>query len=121
MFGAFVFLQFTVLGLANHAGEGYLATAQRDLVYYALQVFVILGYLLHSLFFRYCAGKRARGVMAGAVLGLFFAGMILLCALGHDSLLYRLGTRPFWHHDPQRIRYHQRDRQPDLYGRNKFR
>lgn len=25
LFGAFVFLQFTVLGLANHGGEGYLS------------------------------------------------------------------------------------------------
>ena len=32
LFGVFVFLQFTVLGLANHAGEGYLASEQRDLV-----------------------------------------------------------------------------------------
>lgn len=46
LFGAFVFLQFTVLGLANHAGEGYLSAEQRDLVYYALQVFVIGGYVL---------------------------------------------------------------------------
>lgn len=43
LFGSFVFLQFTVLGLANHAGEGYLTHGQRDLVYYALQVFVISG------------------------------------------------------------------------------
>ena len=88
MFGAFVFLQFTVLGLANHAGEGYLATGQREKVYYALQVFVILGYLLYSLFFRYCAGKRIRNTVAAAVLGLFLVCVILMSVTGFASLLY---------------------------------
>lgn len=37
LFGAFVFLQFTVLGLANHAGEGYLTTALREQVYYMVK------------------------------------------------------------------------------------
>ena len=60
LFGAFVFLQFTVLGLANHAGEGHLAAEQRDMVYYALQVFVILGFLLHCLYFRFCTRKRTQ-------------------------------------------------------------
>ena len=52
LFGTFVFLQFTVLGLANHAGEGLLSPSERELVYYALQVFVIFGFLLHSVFVR---------------------------------------------------------------------
>ena len=43
LFGAFVLLQFTVLALANHAGEGFLSQKQRDQVYFVLQVFVILG------------------------------------------------------------------------------
>ena len=82
------FLQFTVLGLANHAGEGYLTTGQRDFVYYALQVFVILGYLLHSLYFRFCAGKRIQSAAVGSVFSLFLVCVILLCALDHASLLY---------------------------------
>ena len=69
MFGAFVFLQFTVLGLANHAGEGYLTTGQRDLVYYALQVFVILGYLLHALFYHFYAGKKVWRIFACCAAG----------------------------------------------------
>ena len=64
MFGAFVFLQFTTLGLANHAGEGFLSIAQRELVYYGLQIFVISGYLLYSLFFRSCRGKQSRNAAA---------------------------------------------------------
>ena len=90
LFGAFVFLQFTVLGLANHAGEGYLSVPQRDRVYYALQVFVILGYLLYSLFFRFCTGKRIRSAAAAFVFGGFLVCGILLFALGRASLLYVL-------------------------------
>lgn len=70
MFGAFVFLQFTVLGLANHAGEGYLSVEHRELVYYALQVFVIFGYLLHNLFFRFCTGKRSRSIISFSAFGI---------------------------------------------------
>ncbi|MBO7663481.1 MAG: hypothetical protein J6U01_08915 [Clostridia bacterium] len=36
LFGSYVFLQFTVLGLCNHAGEGFLPTEQRELVYYTV-------------------------------------------------------------------------------------
>lgn len=86
MFGAFVFLQFTVLGLANHAGEGYLTTGQRDLVYYALQVFVILGYVLSSVFFRFRVGKS--GIMAAGTFSLFFVSGVLLFRVSVDSLLY---------------------------------
>ena len=85
LFGAFVFLQFTVLGLANHAGEGYLAAEQRDLVYYALQVFVILGYLLHCLLFRFCAGKRVQSTIAYGVFCAFFVCAAAMLAVDRDS------------------------------------
>ena len=78
LFGAFVFLQFTVLGLANHAGEGYLTAGQRDRVYYALQVFVILGYLLYSLFFRVCTTRRSQNAVASGVFTVFLASGVLL-------------------------------------------
>lgn len=88
LFGAFVFLQFAVLGLANHAGEGYLTPTQRDIIYYALQVFVILGYLLYSLFFRFCRGKRIRGIIGYSVCGIFFFSMISLLTVSTDSLFH---------------------------------
>lgn len=87
LFGSFVFLQFTVLGLANHAGEGYLTNGQRDLVYYALQVFVILGFLLHALYSRFCAEKRIRNVAANTVCGLLCVCVTWMLAAGTDSLL----------------------------------
>ena len=87
MFGAFVFLQFTLLGLANRAGEGYLTTAQRDLVYYVLQVLVILGYLLYSLISRLCFSGRARRITVSCTLALFLLCLIVMLAAGSDSLL----------------------------------
>jgi len=88
LFGAFVFLQFTVLGLANHAGEGYLTTAQRDKVYYTLQIFVILGYVLYSLFTHFVQGKHNQKPIAYAVCCLFPVCFILLSVTGRDSLFY---------------------------------
>ena len=92
LFGSFAFLQFTVLGLANHAGEGYLSTGQRDLVYYALQVFVILGFLLHSLHARLCEkNKGVSGIQNGieyTVFGLFFACVSVMLFAGAGSLIY---------------------------------
>ena len=87
MFSAYVFLQFTVLSLANHAGEGYLSTGQREQVYYALQVFVILGYLLYGLFFRFCAGKRCQNAAAYGVLAAFLVCGAGLFALDRASLV----------------------------------
>lgn len=86
-FGAFVFLQFTVLGLANHAGEGYLTPVQRDRVYYALQAFVILGYLLHALAVRREKGKRFRNIAGGGAFGMLFACAAAMLLTGTGSLL----------------------------------
>lgn len=87
LFGSFVFLQFTILGLANHAGEGYLTIGQRELVYYALQVFVILGYLMYSIFVRLCMRSSIRKGITVIIFGLFFAAVTVMLAAGHDSLM----------------------------------
>ena len=90
LFASFEFLQFTVLGLANHAGEGYLTTGHRELVYYALQIFVILGFLLHAAFARLCGNSQKRsGIRKGiayTVFGLFFACVAAMLLTGTDSL-----------------------------------
>lgn len=98
LFGAFVFLQFTVLALANHAGDGYLRTGQREKMYYALQVFVILGYLLHSLFAHAvskdsCGPRTRGGSLAGraaayGVPSVFLVCMVIMLVSGPASLLY---------------------------------
>ncbi len=92
LFGSFAFLQFVVLGLANHAGEGCLATGQREFVYYALQVFVILGFLLHAVYVRhYTANPKGSGIrklIAYAVFGIFFACTAVMLFAGYDSMFY---------------------------------
>ena len=87
LFGAFVFLQFTVLALANHAGDGYLTAKQRELVYYALQIFVISGYLLYGLFFRFIKKKRIRRICAYSAASVLFACVAMMLLAGTDSLL----------------------------------
>ena len=79
-FASFVFLQFTVLGLGNHAGEGYLPTNQRELVYYGIQVFVILGYWSYALARRLSRLVTLGRVIQGAVLAVCFAGSAVLLA-----------------------------------------
>ena len=86
MFAAFVFLQFTVLALANHAGEEYLTTGQRELVYYALQVFVIFGFLLHAFVSHRLGGIRK--AITYAVFGVLFACVIVMLMTGTASLFY---------------------------------
>ncbi len=87
LFGAFAFLQFTVLGLANHAGEGYLTAAQRDLVYYGLQVLVILGYLLYSGFAGVRIGNHIRKTVASGVFALLFFSVAIMLGAGTASFL----------------------------------
>ncbi len=94
LFGSFAFLQFIVLGLANHAGEGFLSTGQRDHVYYGLQVFVILGFLLHA-FYAHLSEKNPKvsiyGIRKGfayAVFGLFFACVAIMLFADAGSLFY---------------------------------
>ena len=74
LFAAFVFLQFTVLWLGNRAGEGYLSTERREHVYYAIQVFVILGFLAYAAADGLIRGERPRRRIAAAVLALFTVG-----------------------------------------------
>ena len=88
MFASFVFLQFTVLGLANHAGEGFLTTGQRELVYYALQVFVILGFLLHAAAARIQKGAGIRKGITYITFGLLFVCVAVMLLTGTDSLFY---------------------------------
>ena len=90
LFAAFMFLQFTVLWLGNHAGEGLLSAERRELVYYGLQVFVILGYLAYVLHDRFFKSLR-KGTMYG-VLGLFLAGGTVMLAGNRGTYAYLIIT-----------------------------
>ena len=80
LFALFMFVQLTVLSCGNHAGEGFLSTTQRESVYYALQLFVIGGYLAHALIFRALPNARSRRLPSGVAM--------LFLALGAAFMLF---------------------------------
>ena len=87
-FAAFMFLQLVVLGLGNRAGEGYLPTEGRELVYYALQAFVILGFLAYAAADRLLRGEDARRKLLCAVLAVFTAGAGTMLFAGRGTRFY---------------------------------
>ena len=91
LFAAFMFLQFTVLGLGNHAGEGFLSAVWRERVYYGLQVFVILGFLSHAAWNRVRKDRISRGAVLG-VSAVFLAGTAVMLAADSGSLFYLIVT-----------------------------
>ena len=89
LLAAFMFLQFTVLALANHAGEGYLSTERRELVYYALQVFVILGFLAYAFLERIFSRKKYFLIVS---LALLTAGSVILFFADKATPFYLIAT-----------------------------
>lgn len=80
LFAAFMFLQFTVLSLANHTGEGFLSETQREWVYYVIQVLVVLGFLAFAFTWRpICRMQREKAfaIAVPTLFGLAVAGMLL--------------------------------------------
>ena len=71
---AFMLLQLTLLWLGNRAGADWLAPERQELVYYAEQVFVLLGFFLYALIHRW-GGAGLREGITPAALVLLLAGM----------------------------------------------
>ena len=92
LFASFMFLQLTVLALGNHAGDGYLSTETREMVYYAMQVFVILGFLAYAGTDRLIHKKRIRRNLLCAVQAVFAAGTAIMLFAGTGSLFYLIVT-----------------------------
>ncbi len=91
LFGSFMFLQLALLGLGNHAGEGWLSEDKRELVYYGLQVLVIAGFLGYAAAKRYLKGNGLR--YAGiADISVLAAGSLIMPLAGKGSLFYILAT-----------------------------
>lgn len=79
LFSAFMFLQLTVLGIGNHTGEGFFTERQREMVYYILQLLVILGFLLFALTRRRIRASRfGRTLQVGLAALLGAAALIML-------------------------------------------
>lgn len=84
LFTCFMFLQYVILRLGNQAGRGYLLEARQELVYYALQLFAILGFLAHALLRRMALYR----LTLRAVPGLCAAGTTYLLFFPTGSALY---------------------------------
>ena len=59
LFFCFMFIQYTVLRLANAAGRGYLSDSEQEWVYYIIQAIVIAGFLVFAAVGRTKAGRAA--------------------------------------------------------------
>ena len=84
LFGSFMLLQLIILRLGNQSGRGYLAENIQELVYYGIQVVVILGYLAHAAFHRLLRKWKGYEVVVAAIIAAGAAGaeamLFLPCA-----------------------------------------
>ena len=92
LFAAFMFLQLTVLGLGNHAGEGFLSPERRELVYYALQAFVILGFLTYAATDRLICRAHVHKRITAAVLAVFAIGTAVMLFADKATRFYLIVT-----------------------------
>lgn len=76
LYAAYVFLMLAGLRIASHAGDGFLPVGQQELVYYILQVFVILGFFT----FAFVHERRRIGMERGLCIGVLAA--FFVCAAG---------------------------------------
>ena len=91
LFASFMFLQYCLLGLANHAGEGYLPADRREMVYYSVQVLVIAGFLCFAAGKRFLRREAARKAAAVILTALLTGASVMLFA-GKGSALYLAST-----------------------------
>lgn len=86
VFASFMFVQYVALRCCNQAGSGYLPEAKQELVYYAVQVFVILGFLTYGLTSR-IRNASVRTVVLRCVLALLPAASLGLLFAPTDLML----------------------------------
>ena len=92
LFASFMFFQFSLLGLGNHAGEGWLSNEKRELVYYGLQVLVIIGLLGYAAAEHFLQGERIRKNAGRVILALLFICSAVMCFAEKGSLFYLVVT-----------------------------
>ena len=94
LFASFIFLQYVLLRIGNQAGRGFLTTERQEKVYYCIQVFAVLGFLVYAGIHRLLTGKSERAATTAA-LALFAAGaagMLLTPADAALSLVFTFFT-----------------------------
>ena len=84
IFASFMLIQLVILRLGNQAGRGFIMPEHQELVYYGMQLPVILGFVLRSFI-----NNRAVKLTA---LGVCFTGFWLMLFLNEASLFYLIIT-----------------------------
>ena len=84
IFTSFMLIQLAALRLGNQAGRGFIMPEHQELVYYGMQLPVILGFVLRS-FINHRAVKLT-------ALGVCFTGFWLMLFLNEASLFYLIIT-----------------------------
>ncbi|MBO4414135.1 MAG: hypothetical protein J5830_05445 [Clostridia bacterium] len=78
LFSAFMFVQLVFLRLGNKAGLGLLPDHIAEKVYYAIQIFVILGFVVFALIGKMAAGVCLRVVSLCSVISLAYCTLMML-------------------------------------------
>ena len=86
LYAAYVFLMLSVLRIASHAGDGFLSVRQQEMVYYVLQIFVILGFFAYALVRRRRRIRMERGLRIGILAAFFVCATAML--FGKSSPVY---------------------------------
>ena len=86
LYAAYVFLMLSVLRIASHAGDGFLSVRQQEMVYYVLQIFVILGFLAYAFVRRRRRNRMELGVRIGILAAFFVCVTAML--FGKSSPVY---------------------------------
>ncbi|MBQ2094016.1 MAG: hypothetical protein II190_05490, partial [Ruminococcus sp.] len=84
IFAAFMLIQLVILRLGNKAGRGFIMPEHQELVYYGMQLPVILGFVLRSF-----VNHRAVKLLS---LGVCFTGFWLMLISNEASLFYLIVT-----------------------------
>ncbi|MBE6997552.1 MAG: hypothetical protein E7427_05215 [Ruminococcaceae bacterium] len=86
LYAAYVFLMLSVLRIASHAGDGFLSVQQQEMVYYVLQIFVILGFFAYAFVRERHRIHMERGLCIGILAAFFVCVTAML--FGKSSPVY---------------------------------
>lgn len=84
IFESFMLIQLVILRLGNQAGRGFILPEHQELVYYGIQIPVIIGFVLRSVI-----NNRAVKLFS---LGFCFAGFWVMLFASETSLFYLIAT-----------------------------
>ena len=84
IFASFMLIQLVILRLGNQAGRGFIMPEHQELVYYGIQIPVILGFVLRSF-----VDNRAVKLFS---LGVCFTGFWIMLLASEASLFYLIAT-----------------------------